>query len=100
MHAAERYISRNPTVRGALAMGLVNYSKLARAISADSGGKSFDAVLAACRRISARLERGKSVADLLKKSKKTIQVSGKSAKIRIDIDIRKDELSEAVELLG
>jgi hypothetical protein len=102
MEIAGRYISRRPSVREGLANDIVNYSKLARAISARHKLKNFDAVLAACRRISAGIRRGKSrnVADLLKKSRKTISVADSKARIRIDIEVKKEELPAAVEMLN
>jgi hypothetical protein len=99
MEITSRYISRRPSVQECLANNMINYSKLARKISSKHK-VSFDAALVACRRISTKLKPGKGIAELMKNSKRTIEVKDNTAKIIIDINIKKDELSRAVDMLN
>ena len=101
MEISSRYISRRPAVLDGLRDDIINYSKLARIISSKHKA-NFDAVLVACRRISRKIRQGKGrgIADLLKKSRKSIDVKENKARIRIDIDVKKDELPQAVEMLN
>ena len=75
---AERYIAANPEVQDCLAMDMINYSKLARKISTETGAKSIPAIVVACRRHAERLRNANSESGLglLKKSKKNISIDG------------------------
>lgn len=48
------YVLQHPSIRDCLAMGMLNHSALARKICSDLNIKSFDAVLAAVKRVSFR----------------------------------------------
>ncbi len=78
-----RYITEHPIIAECLAKDVVNYSKLARQISKELKIKQLSAVIAACRRYRKKTESG---IDILKKSKKTINIADKTAKITFTIN--------------
>ena len=85
---AERYIAANPEVQDCLAMDMINYSKLARKISIETGAKSIPAIVVACRRHAEKLRkaRAESGIGILKKSKKRISIDGQKANITLTVN--------------
>lgn len=75
----EKHILERPSLKEALTKGLVNYSKLSRAIikEAELKNSDFDAVLIACRRTFEKLKKKpsfeKEIIEILKKSKLEIK---------------------------
>jgi hypothetical protein len=72
----EQYISEHPSIKDGLRKDVINYSALARLIADDlkiTKRSSFDAVVVACRRYAAKLEKGEiheeKIRDVLKKSR-------------------------------
>lgn len=82
-----RYISEHPSLKECLAKNVVNYSKLARRISSELKISSTGAVVAACQRCASSLRKTSqdSGMDILKKSKKRIEIDGKQAHITLSV---------------
>ncbi|MBN2111897.1 hypothetical protein JW707_02230 [Candidatus Woesearchaeota archaeon] len=83
-----RYIADHPEVKQCLAKDMINYSKLARKIASSIKIKNTDAVIAACRRYALKLRKAKDETgiDILKKSKKTISIENREARLTFTID--------------
>jgi hypothetical protein len=72
----EEYIRTHPHVKQSLKSNIVNYSKLSRLISKETGIKSTDAILVACRRYFRKLkeqQQNAPVMELLKGTKLSIR---------------------------
>ena len=96
---AERFIAANPEVQDCLSMDMINYSKLARKISMETGAKSIPAIVAACRRHAEKLRMMKqeSGIGILKKSKKRINIEGQKANITLTVNEK--NLSKVLEAI-
>lgn len=83
-----RYIAEHPIIAECLTKDVVNYSKLARQIAGELNIRQVSAVIAACRRYASSLRKKKEETgiDILKKSKKTIKVADKTARITFTIN--------------
>lgn len=58
----EKYLTEHPSVKDCLKKGVINYSRLSRKIARELGaerGTSMEAILIACRRYAAKLEKEK-----------------------------------------
>ncbi len=52
----EQYIQQHPSIKDALQLNMINFSKLSRAIQKELGIKNFEAVVIACRRFKEKLQ--------------------------------------------
>lgn len=62
---AEAYINSHPSLKQALKLNVVNYSKLSRIISNETGIRSKDAIIIACRRYFRKLKSQQQSTELM-----------------------------------
>ena len=100
MEITRRHISRSPHVQECLRGGMINYSKLARIIASEHKIANLGAVVVACRRVAAGLKPKGTAQSILKNSRKSIDIRGSKARIKIDVEIKKEDLADALDILG
>jgi len=83
-----KYISENPVIAECIAKGVVSYSKLARRIGKEIGARSTPAVMMACRRYAEKQVEKETGIDVLRKSKKKIEIKNKNAHLTLVIKER------------
>jgi len=91
---AEEYISKNPSIKDSVTLGIVNYSKLARLIGKEYNLDAFEAILIACRRYFDKHSkddlRQTKILKILKNSK--LEIKNKIMVIVLSSSISKDSL--------
>lgn len=104
------YVYGHPSIKDSLKKGIINYSKLSRAIIAECSlkNKEFDAIVAALRRLSYKLKKKqafeRAIKDLLKASRLEIRtkimvcVAEKSAHNNLLLELQKNIQKEGGEL--
>ncbi|MFH0978250.1 MAG: hypothetical protein V1837_03010 [Candidatus Woesearchaeota archaeon] len=85
----EAYINNHPTIRQAIRANLVNYSKLSRKILQETGMKSKDAVLIACRRYYNKTKGQAQSTDIISLLKGTkLSIRDKIAVVILEPDVK------------